>query len=79
MMMRAKPEVMYELIREMISRDNNLLNITWLCEIAGVSRSGFYRWVNAEPERVAREIHDRSDFQLILEAYKYRGYAMRGL
>lgn len=75
MMMRAKPEVMYELIREMISRDNNLLNITWLCEIAGVSRSGFYRWVNAEPERVAREIHDRSDFQLILEAYKHRGYA----
>ena len=38
MMIRAKPEVKYKLIQEMTSRDNNLLNITWLCEIAGVSR-----------------------------------------
>lgn len=32
MMIRAKPEVKYKLIQEMTSRDNNLLNITWLCE-----------------------------------------------
>lgn len=33
-------EEKYKIISEMISRDNNLLNISWLCEIAGVSRSG---------------------------------------
>lgn len=32
MMIRAKPEVKYKLIQEMTSRDNNLLNITWLCD-----------------------------------------------
>ena len=55
MMIRAKPEVKYKLIQEMPSRDNNLLNITWLCEIAGVSRSGYYRWLSAEPVRFAQE------------------------
>lgn len=56
MMIRAKPEVKYKLIQEMTSRDNNLLNITWLCEIAGVSRSGYYRWLSAEPVRFAQEL-----------------------
>jgi transposase InsO family protein len=50
------------------------LNIEWLCEIAGVSRSGFYRWMNAEPVRNARDERDRADFALIREAYHYRGY-----
>lgn len=29
------------LSKEMTEHDNNLLNISWLCETAGVSRSGF--------------------------------------
>lgn len=74
-MIKAKPEAKYELIREMTLRDNNLLNIKWLCEIAGVSRSGYYRWLKAEPERIARNERDKEDFDLILSAYKYRGYA----
>lgn len=42
-MIKSLPSVKYEIIREMVARDNNLLNIEWLCEIAGVSRSGYYR------------------------------------
>ena len=34
------PEEKYLIIREMTRRDNNLLSITVLCDIAGVSRSG---------------------------------------
>ena len=30
----------YKIIEEMISRDNNLLNISKLCKVADVSRSG---------------------------------------
>ena len=80
-MIHAKPEVKYELIHEMISCDNNLLNISWLCEVAGVSRSGYYRWVAAEPHRIQKEINDRTDFNVILEAYNHRGYAkgVRGI
>ena len=72
--MRAKPEVKFKIIKEMTSRDNNLLNIVWLCEMADVSRSGYYRWLKAEPTRAARDEQDTTDFALILKAYKYRGY-----
>jgi len=78
MMIESLPSAKYELIREMTERDNNQLNIVWLCEIAGVSRSGYYRWIAAEPERQKREEQDRSDFDLILEAYKFKGYAKGG-
>ena len=45
-----------------------------LCEIAGVSRSGYYAWVSAIPDRLQREEEDRTDFKLILIAYNKRGY-----
>ena len=73
-MIKAQPEIKFGIIKEMISRDNNLMNIKWLCDIAGVSRSGYYRWVNAEQGRNRREDKDKQDFELILKAYRYRGY-----
>jgi len=62
----------------MTRRDDNLLNISMLCEVAGVSRSGYYRWLAAEPKREERESKDRADFELILVAYRFRGYAKGG-
>jgi len=73
-MIESHPEVKYRIIKEMTCRDKNLLNIVWLCEIAGVSRSGYYRWMNAEPTRIQRDAQDKHDFELILKAYQYRGY-----
>lgn len=73
MMMNAKPELKFQLIHEMTRRDDNLLNIKWLCEIAGVSRSGYYRWLKALPNRIAREEKDKLDFEMILIAYRFRG------
>ena len=72
---QAAPEVKYALIREAFFRDDNLLKITKLCEIAGVSRSGYYNWCAAAPRRKERDIADKSDFDLVLEAYRFRGYA----
>ena len=69
------PHKKYEIIQAMTARDNNLLSITALCEIAGVSRAGYYRWCATAPSRELREAQDRADFELILEAYQYRGYA----
>lgn len=65
----------YEIIHDMTRKDDNLLNITWLCDAAGVSRSGYYHYINTEGLRQEREDQDRRDFMLILEAYKYRGYS----
>ncbi|MEA5015694.1 MAG: IS3 family transposase [Candidatus Limiplasma sp.] len=74
MLIREKAEVKFEIIREMTARDNNLLNISLLCKIAYVSRSGYYRWLGAEDVRKAREGQDEQDFGLMLEAYRFRGY-----
>ena len=41
----AEPSIKYLIIREMTRRENNMLNIAWLCNIAGVSRSGYYSWL----------------------------------
>ncbi|MBR6935631.1 MAG: IS3 family transposase [Clostridia bacterium] len=65
----------YEIIHNAIKRDNNLLSISRLCEIAGVSRSGYYAWEDAASIREKREESDRIDFGMILKAYKFRGYA----
>lgn len=45
-----------------------------MCELSGVSRSGYYNWVRSEYSREQRELRDQADFALILEAYKFRGY-----
>ena len=67
-------ESKFEIIHETISQKNNQLSIKMLCEIAGVSRSGYYRWINAAEVRKKKEEQDRADFELILNAYSYRGY-----
>src|SRR5699024_4883976 len=52
----------------------SVLSVSMLCDIAQVSRSGYYRWVNAEEKRKKLEERDRKDIELILIAYQYRGY-----
>ena len=64
----------FEIIHETISKANNTLSVKMLCEIAGVSRSGYYNWVNAADKRDEKERQDRADFELILIAYSFRGY-----
>lgn len=65
----------FEIIHNATCRDNNALSIAKMCELAKVSRSGYYEWLDAEPYRQKREESDKADFEKILEAYKHRGYA----
>lgn len=58
----------------MINKENNILTVSMLCDIAKVSRSGYYNWVKSEDMRAKKEEQDRKDFEIILEVYKYRGY-----
>ena len=75
MILMGKPSSIYEIIYETLQKNSNRLSVLTLCELAGVSRSGYYAWIKAEPKREARENTDRRDFELILRAYKFRGYA----
>lgn len=65
----------FEVIHETITKSNNTLSVKMLCEIAGVSRSGYYNWVKAADRRDEKEARDRADFELIIKAYNHRGYA----
>lgn len=65
----------FEVIQKTLQEEDNQLNVSMLCEIAGVSRSGYYRWVSAAGAREEREQRDREDFELVLKAYNQRGYS----
>ena len=68
-----KPHGRFQLIQEEIQQEDNLLSVGRLCDLACVSRSGYYRWLSAADSRAQREERDRRDFELILEAYRFRG------
>ena len=59
-----------------MNSDDNTLNVKELCLLAGVSRSGYYRYIStdAAQKRYEKEIKDRKDFTLVKAAYDYRGY-----
>lgn len=68
----------YELIERTVSSKNNQLSVTFLCDTAGVSRSGYYSWLSSknDPDSYMnqKELQNRKDFELILTAYNHRGY-----
>lgn len=68
------PAEKFKIIDKLISNDNNELNITWLCDIAEVSRSGFYKWKDRQNNPNEKELQDQADFEIVLEAYNHRGY-----
>ena len=70
----GKSAPVFEIIYQTVQENNNELNVEMLCEMAGVSRSGYYAWVSTIPDRMRREEEDRVDFKLILIAFNKRGY-----
>jgi len=79
--MDASPSTKFEIIYETIKNDNNQLNVSYLCKLAGVSRSGFYFWIASEKKKLSKEQQDKADFDLILDAFNFRGYdkGVRGI
>lgn len=65
----------FEIIYNTMQQSHNTMSIKTLCAMAGVSRSGYYAWLNAAPARAQREQQDRGDFEQILTAYKMHGYS----
>lgn len=70
----GKAAPLYEIIHQTVQMEDNNLSVEMLCQMAGVSRSGYYSWVSKIPDRQRREAEDRADFKLILIAYNKRGY-----
>ena len=69
----------FEIIDETLKNGENRLSVSSACETGGVSRSGYYAWVKAKQSDRPREEQDRRDFELILAAFKRRGFIKKEL
>ena len=72
-MTKVPTSEIFQIIDSTLDSNDNKLSVSMLCNIAGVSRSGYYNWRNNEEIRYLKEIKDEEDFKLILEAYNFRG------
>ncbi|MBU5483011.1 hypothetical protein KQI86_01650 [Clostridium sp. MSJ-11] len=48
------------------------MNIQYMCEMASISRSGYYSWIQREQYRIQKENQDKQHFELILKAFQYK-------
>ncbi|EAG4887062.1 IS3 family transposase, partial [Listeria monocytogenes] len=59
----------FELINQII-RENQLVGmVNHLCNLAGVSRSGYYYWLSSSYKRNECERNDWEDFQLLYRVF----------
>lgn len=69
---KIKTPIIYDLISSVINEYKLDNSVSHLCELAGVSRSGYYRHKNAENYRNAKNIQDSIDYETILKAYNFK-------
>lgn len=66
----------YEIIRELVEEYEEQGQIKYLCELAKVSRSGYYNYFSKKSiaNRDKKELQDEKDRDIILDAYDRHGY-----
>lgn len=71
---RLEPTQIYRIIYALIHKFKLRKTTSHLCKVAGVSRSGYYRFMQSEAIHLIREQADLRDRDIILKAFSYRGY-----
>ena len=71
---RLKPIKVFGLIKNIISKFNLIGMVKYLCQIADVSTSGYYKFLKSTDLRKYREANDLKTKQIILKAFNHRGY-----
>ncbi|GAA0866745.1 IS3 family transposase [Paraclostridium tenue] len=71
---KLSPSNIFKIIQNLI-KDFNLNKLTrYLCKIANVSTSGYYKFLNNFKTRDMNEYSDLKSKEIILKAFNYRGY-----
>ena len=71
---KLKSSEAFELIIKLTNKYNLKNMVTYLCEVANVSRSGYYAYIKSKPNKLKREQSDLKLKKLILKAFDHRGY-----
>ncbi len=69
-----KTNKIFQLIQETMEQNDFKRMTKYFCELLGVSRSGFYGYLNASESRLEREKADLESKNIILKAFNRRGY-----
>ena len=66
----------YKIIKELVDEYGEIISIKYLCEIAEVSRSGYYNYFSKKSiyNRMLKEEKDLKDREMILDAFNRHGY-----
>ena len=65
-MVKGEAAVRFEMIHSIVSEGSPHIPIQELCNMAGVSRSGYYSWLKSLEKKALREVRDKEDFEKIL-------------
>ncbi|HEY5525529.1 MAG TPA: IS3 family transposase, partial [Clostridium sp.] len=68
------PGQVFQLINETITKYSLLNIVSYFCEMLGVSRSGYYRYISTEAVRNEHEARDIESRDIILKDFNKRGY-----
>ncbi len=60
----------YALIQDLTTIGDREFNVCYLCRVAGVSRSGYYRWLSCATARAQREKADYAQHLLIRDIFR---------
>lgn len=72
---KLQPALIFQLISDVITKHNFKGLTKYLCESAGVSRSGYYHYLNTQDIREKRHHQDLKDMELINQAYLMNKHA----
>jgi transposase InsO family protein len=58
----------------MMGIKKNKLTLSYLLGLAGVSKSGYYGFLEQTDSKLVRELKDEEDFELMMQAYRFKGF-----
>ncbi|MGL4252859.1 MAG: IS3 family transposase [Fusobacteriaceae bacterium] len=64
----------FKLIESIVQKLVGYNLIKYLCSLAGVSRSGYYRYLNSKNSQKIKESDDEALKKIVLKAFEFKGY-----